>query len=41
MREPLKDRIADMCHHLVHGYYQVDAHIVCLVIQSNLRPLLE
>lgn len=32
-------KIADMRHHLVHGYYQVDAHIVWLVIQNNLRPL--
>ena len=34
-------KIADMRHHLVHGYYQVDAHIVLLVIQQNLRPLRE
>ena len=32
-------KIADMRHHLVHGYYQVDAHIIWLVIQNNLRPL--
>ena len=34
-------KIADMRHHLVHGYYQVDANIIWLVIQNNLRPLRE
>jgi len=34
-------KIADMRHHLVHGYYQVDSRIVWLVIQNNLRPLRE
>ena len=34
-------KIADMRHHLVHGYYQVDAQIIWLVIQNNLRPLRE
>lgn len=33
--------IADMRHHLVHGYYQVDATIVWVVIQKNLKPLRE
>ncbi len=33
--------ITSMRHHLVHGYYQVDAQIVWLVIQNNLRPLRE
>ncbi len=31
--------IADMRHHLVHGYYQVDARIVWQVIQNDLAPL--
>ena len=31
--------IADMRHHLVHGYYQVDSHIVWAVIQNDLIPL--
>ncbi len=31
--------IADMRHHLVHGYYQVDSHIVWAVIQNDLLPL--
>lgn len=34
-------KIADMRHHLVHGYYQVDPNIVWIVIQNNLRPLRE
>ncbi len=34
-------KIADMRHHLVHGYYQVDAAIIWLVIKNNLRPLRE
>lgn len=33
--------IADMRHHLVHGYYQVDAKIVWSVIQNDLQPLRE
>ena len=33
--------IADMRHHLVHGYYQVDPSIVWSVIQGDLRPLRE
>lgn len=33
--------IADMRHHLVHGYYQVDSTIVWEVIQHNLRHLRE
>ncbi len=33
--------IADMRHHLVHGYYQVDSNIVWAVIQNDLRPLKE
>ena len=33
--------IADMRHHLVHGYYQVDSQIVWAVIQNDLRPLRE
>lgn len=33
--------IADMRHHLVHGYYQVDSHIVWAVIQNDLLPLRE
>ena len=33
--------IADMRHHLVHGYYQVDSQIVWAVIQSDLIPLRE
>ena len=31
--------IADMRHHLVHGYYQVDSRIVWDVIQHDLAPL--
>lgn len=31
--------IADMRHHLVHGYYQVDSRIVWDVIQHDLQPL--
>ena len=31
--------IADMRHHLVHGYYQVDPSIVWDVIQHDLEPL--
>lgn len=34
-------KIADMRHHIVHGYYQVDPNIVWIVIQNNLRPLRE
>ena len=37
---PWRD-IADMRHHLVHGYYQVDATIVWSVIQKDLSPLRE
>ena len=33
--------IADMRHHLVHGYYQVDSTIVWSVIQNDLQPLRE
>ena len=33
--------IADMRHHLVHGYYQVDAKIVWSVVQNDLQPLRE
>ena len=33
--------IADMRHHLVHGYYQVDSRIVWAVIQNDLQPLRE
>ena len=33
--------IADMRHHLVHGYYQVDSQIVWAVIQNDLIPLRE
>lgn len=33
--------IADMRHHLVHGYYQVDTSIVWNVIQNDLKPLRE
>jgi uncharacterized protein with HEPN domain len=33
--------IADMRHHLVHGYYQVDSRIVWDVIQHDLNPLHE
>ena len=33
--------IADMRHHLVHGYYQVDSQIVWAVIQNDLTPLRE
>ena len=31
--------IADMRHHLVHGYYQVDSSIVWSVVKDDLRPL--
>ena len=31
--------IADMRHHLVHGYYQVDSRIVWDVVQHDLAPL--
>ena len=31
--------IADMRHHLVHGYYQVDSRIVWAVVQNDLKPL--
>ena len=31
--------IANMRHHLVHGYYQVNAKDVWDVIQSDLKPL--
>ena len=31
--------IADMRHHIVHGYYQVDARILWDIIQNDLRPL--
>lgn len=33
--------IADMRHHLVHGYYQVDSTIVWAVVQNDLKPLRE
>lgn len=33
--------IADMRHHLVHGYYQVDSSIIWAVIQNDLKPLRE
>ena len=33
--------IADMRHHLVHGYYQVNSKIVWAVIQDDLGPLKE
>ena len=33
--------IADMRHHLVHGYYQVNPSIVWNVIQKDLQPLRE
>lgn len=35
---PWRD-IADMRHHLVHGYYQVDSRIVWTVIQNDLQYL--
>ena len=35
---PWRD-IADMRHHLVHGYYQVDSNIVWAVVQNDLVPL--
>jgi len=35
---PWRD-IADMRHHLVHGYYQVDSKIVWTVIQNDLQSL--
>ena len=31
--------IADMRHHLVHGYYQVNAEIIWSVIKNDLEPL--
>ena len=31
--------ITNMRHHIVHGYYQVDAQILWDIIQNNLRPL--
>lgn len=31
--------MADMRHHLVHGYYQVDSAIIWEVVQHNLKPL--
>lgn len=31
--------IADMRHHLVHGYYQVDSSIVWSVVKNDLQPL--
>jgi len=31
--------IADMRHHIVHGYYQIDVRILWNVIQNDLRPL--
>ena len=37
---PWRD-IADMRHHLVHGYYQVDSKIVWAVVQNDLAPLRE
>lgn len=33
--------ISDMRHHLVHGYYQVDAQILWSAIQHDLKPLRE
>ena len=33
--------IADMRHHLVHGYYQVDSTIIWAVVQNDLSPLRE
>jgi len=33
--------IADMRHHLVHGYYQVDSNIIWAVIRNDLQPLRE
>lgn len=35
------DVIANMRHHLVHGYYRVNARDVWDVIQSDLKPLQE
>lgn len=35
---PWRD-IADMRHHLVHGYYQVDVNVVWAVVQNDLLPL--
>lgn len=35
------DVIANMRHHLVHGYYQVNAQDVWDVIQADLKPLQE
>jgi len=37
---PWRD-IADMRHHLVHGYYQVDSNIVWAVVQKDLSSLRE
>lgn len=37
---PWRD-IADMRHHLVHGYYQVDSNIVWAVVQKDLYSLRE
>ena len=31
--------IISMRHHIVHGYYQVDARILWDIIQNDLRPL--
>ena len=31
--------IISMRHHIVHGYYQVDAQILWSIIQEDLRPL--
>ena len=31
--------IADMRHHLVHGYYQVNSRIIWSVIHNDLEPL--
>lgn len=31
--------ITDMRHHIVHGYYQVDALILWSIIQNDMRPL--
>lgn len=33
--------IADMRHHLVHGYYQVNCTIVWEVVKNDLEPLRE
>lgn len=37
---PWRD-IADMRHHLVHGYYQVDSNIVWAVVHNDPTPLRE